>query len=298
MPRYSRGWVKLHRKIEDNWISEDAYSLAIFDTLIRWAAYKKGKVVRSGTLLDTEPGQIVTSIGEISTKLRVSRNAVKRRLDMLEKDGVIGTLRGSRGTLITINNWDTYQSDEEEEKHEAVHRRDTGDTPEGQLAIRPRATYKEIKKERRERAAIRPSAAGQEMVDLWNAKCGHISSVQKLTKSRLTKIEARLKEEPVREYWGKVFDQISASSFCAGSSDRGWKASFDWIISNDTNHVKVSEGKYDDRSSEPVAPTKCPLCQNMYLVEVDGKDYLCRTCDRHKADDYKCYSHLPTLQGS
>ena len=35
-------------------------------------------------------------------------------------------------------------------------------------------------------------------------------------------------------------------------NDRGWKADFDWLIANDTNVLKVLEGKYDGQSQEPV----------------------------------------------
>ena len=45
----------------------------------------------------------------------------------------------------------------------------------------------------------------------------------------------------------EVFDRLERSDFCKGST--GWKATFDWLMSNDSNWVKVMEGNYDNRRS-------------------------------------------------
>jgi hypothetical protein len=41
--------------------------------------------------------------------------------------------------------------------------------------------------------------------------------------------------------------KAAQTPFLAGENDRGWKANFDWLISNDTNHVAILEGKYDGK---------------------------------------------------
>jgi hypothetical protein len=50
-------------------------------------------------------------------------------------------------------------------------------------------------------------------------------------------------EEKIKE----AFAMINASKFCRGENDRGWKASFDWIIRPDSI-LRTLEGKYTDRS--------------------------------------------------
>ena len=68
-----------------------------------------------------------------------------------------------------------------------------------------------------------------------------------ISKQRESHIKARLKNLELSE-WEKVFKKMEASDFCCGVNNRGWTASFDWIISNDNNYVKVLEGRYDNNN--------------------------------------------------
>ena len=43
---------------------------------------------------------------------------------------------------------------------------------------------------------------------------------------------------------------MNNSEFLTGNNDRKWKADIDWLISNDTNIIKVLEGKYDDKEEK------------------------------------------------
>lgn len=91
-------------------------------------------------------------------------------------------------------------------------------------------------------------------LEIWNANCGDLPKVKRLSKSRTDKIRARRAEEPDLEYWVECIKRLAASDFASGKvkSDRypnGWTADLDWLIKNDTNHAKVSEGKYANKKS-------------------------------------------------
>ena len=49
----------------------------------------------------------------------------------------------------------------------------------------------------------------------------------------------------------QVFDKMQASSFLKGQNPRGWKATFDWLLINDTKWLKIYEGQYDDKAGTP-----------------------------------------------
>jgi hypothetical protein len=84
-----------------------------------------------------------------------------------------------------------------------------------------------------------------DLQELWNTTTTHpIPRCRELTPARRKKIAARLSERPI-EQWAEVAARIEASAFCRGKNDRGWKATFDWLIDNAENAVKVLEGKYD-----------------------------------------------------
>lgn len=85
------------------------------------------------------------------------------------------------------------------------------------------------------------------MIDLWNICAVSVSKVLKSNPSRNQKIKdiwPSLSEDD----WRAVFERINNSEFCAGKNDRGWKATFDWILKKET-YLKVMEGTYDNRKN-------------------------------------------------
>ena len=84
-------------------------------------------------------------------------------------------------------------------------------------------------------------------VNLYNDSTKRLPKVKMISKQRESHIKARLKNLELSE-WEKVFKKMEESDFCCGVNNRGWTASFDWIISNDNNYVKVLEGRYDNNS--------------------------------------------------
>jgi hypothetical protein len=87
----------------------------------------------------------------------------------------------------------------------------------------------------------------------WNAACdGKLSKVLGVGKTRMVHLKAR-REDPfwVANY-GAALVRILASDFLTGKNDRGWKATFDWIVERPDAVYKVMEGKYD-------GPTKAAI---------------------------------------
>lgn len=80
----------------------------------------------------------------------------------------------------------------------------------------------------------------------WNLLCEKIPALSKLnhiTESRRKLLKRRFGQETFRGI-DLLFEKIAAQKFLHGDNDRGWKISFDWLIKNDINHIKVLEGKY------------------------------------------------------
>jgi hypothetical protein len=83
------------------------------------------------------------------------------------------------------------------------------------------------------------------LVDLFNTICFSFPKISQLTPSRIKKINLRLKQQSDLEWWRKVFEKLESTPFLKGENKNGWKASFDWLIENDKNVLKVYEGNYD-----------------------------------------------------
>lgn len=88
----------------------------------------------------------------------------------------------------------------------------------------------------------------EEFVKLYHDTLPMLSKINKITNARRNKIVSRIREmDNGLETAKEVLNRISLSPFLLGINERKWTVDFDWIISNDTNWVKVMEGKYDDK---------------------------------------------------
>lgn len=83
----------------------------------------------------------------------------------------------------------------------------------------------------------------------WNENMANttIPKVKKITAGRSLKIKARIADDFFVSSWDELLAKIKLSPFCCGQNSRGWTVSFDWIIQNDTNYIKVLEGRYEQQ---------------------------------------------------
>jgi hypothetical protein len=65
-----------------------------------------------------------------------------------------------------------------------------------------------------------------------------------LTKPRIAKLKVRMSEKEFAENWKQIIDQIDSSDFLSGRGGNKWRATFDWMIDNASNYIKVLEGNY------------------------------------------------------
>ena len=106
------GWIKLHRKIMDNWIYDFKNPALFMDwlDLLMMANHEPRKLNIKGQVVAVNAGQLWTSIRKLSVRWAIEENTVLRRLSLLQSDGMI--YRDSRpgmGTLITVHNYGIYQ---------------------------------------------------------------------------------------------------------------------------------------------------------------------------------------------
>lgn len=83
-------------------------------------------------------------------------------------------------------------------------------------------------------------------IELYNSICTNFPKAIKMTDDRRKKINLRLKTYPKEKWWNKVFTKANISDFCK----KGNWCNLDWFISNDTNPLKVYEGKYDNKEQK------------------------------------------------
>lgn len=87
------------------------------------------------------------------------------------------------------------------------------------------------------------------LVDFYN-ELDKFPKVKKITKKRKLKIINRLKDVGYENII-KAFELAAQSDFLTGNiKNSRWKADFDWFVENDTNCIKVLEGKYSNNQEK------------------------------------------------
>lgn len=96
----------------------------------------------------------------------------------------------------------------------------------------------------RERAVMQPIPLPPE-AEYWNRYAGNLPKVLTFNNKRLQQLYARRKDPFWVENLEQAIIKLSTNPFCNGDNDRGWLATFDWLIERTDAVAKVMEGKYD-----------------------------------------------------
>ena len=111
-----KGWIKIHRKILDCsiWNSREPFDKrsAWIDILLS-ASHKDLNLMIGGINEKIPRGSFMFSIEKLCDRWGWSRNRVKRFLALLEREQMIETKGTNKGTLISVLNYNAFQSVEE-----------------------------------------------------------------------------------------------------------------------------------------------------------------------------------------
>lgn len=111
----------------------------------------------------------------------------------------------------------------------------------------------------------------EKVVELYHSRLPMLPKIKKLNKGRCNKIVSRLREmEEGIKTMEDVFEKIALSSFLTGKNERKWYADLDWVIKNDSNWVKIIEGKYENGNNytqEEIIKFNIPMQDNPETFE-------------------------------
>ena len=233
-------YVKISRKILDwEWYT-DINTKVLFLHILLKANWKPSRF--QGT--EVPRGSLVTSQQNMATETGLTIKNVRTALKHLENTGEVTVSRHPKFSVITVKNYNQYQSSGSQM---AV---------DGQSDGSRGATIEEGKKERKEEYNKSPkgdyeSGTPENSIyatirELYNSVCGSYPRLVKMSEARKKAINARIRAGYTREDFRILFEKAEASEFLKGANKRNWRATFDWLIS-DTNMAKVLDGNYDAR---------------------------------------------------
>lgn len=107
----AKGYIKLHRQIQDCWLwKKERFTMGqAWVDLLLMANHEDKKMLFEGKLIIVKKGQFITSILKLSERWKWNRKTVSNFLKVLEDDKMVTTERTTKGTTITIVNWDVFQ---------------------------------------------------------------------------------------------------------------------------------------------------------------------------------------------
>lgn len=103
------GWIKLHRRVIDSCVFEDAALFQLFVYCILKANHKQTSKLWNGKMIELKPGQFITGRFKLATALNTNPNTIYKRLKRLEMLGKIRIESNNKNTLLTVIKYNTYQ---------------------------------------------------------------------------------------------------------------------------------------------------------------------------------------------
>jgi hypothetical protein len=185
-------------------------------------------------------------------------------LEELEREGCITRYSVNGSTFLQVNNWLIHQKIDKPSKPQfpeptegfASIREDSsleGKGREGNIktlsagADSPAQEGEGEKGDQRQR-----TIPVKEILAAYHEHLPMMPAVRVMTEARKRKLKARWVEDASRqtvEYWQRYFAYVAASDFLTGRDSRWTGCDFEWLIEAG-NHVKVIEGKYENREAQ------------------------------------------------
>lgn len=104
------GWIKISRSIAEHWLWKDAEILKWWLDLLLMAAWKEHKELVGRQLVSLEKGQLIASLAYLCKRWKRSRPMVESFISNLEQDGMITKAVCNNISIITIANYECYQT--------------------------------------------------------------------------------------------------------------------------------------------------------------------------------------------
>ena len=184
-------------------------------------------------------------------KCKLSREAVNRNIKRLEEKGKLSIVHRKDEAMRTISN--LYQLSMPSGGHVILNHTEPCDSESqsrvtlNHTNLHPESSVRETSEEREGPDGPTPLTI-EDIIGGWNEVVVPLGlpKILGLSNERRVKLLARLREHSDFDWWQAIFNRISRSKFLQGDNPRGWVCTFDFLIKNDSNALKIYEGQYEN----------------------------------------------------
>jgi len=205
------GWIKINRGIANHWCSADPNFLAVWIRLLSEANFKTKKTMMNGTPVTINRGSLVFGLNAFSNKSGVSISKLRRILKLLIAESMIDRQKTNKYSIISITNYDMYQSGDKQNADKQQSDDNQTTTP------------KERKKDKKDNK----SKYNGDFDVLWSAYGKHGSRKDALKKYEIVRRdieqETLLKANSLYDQHLKVEDWKKKRNMTSWLNQKGWE---------------------------------------------------------------------------
>lgn len=239
------GYYLKARKVQSSEIAHaPPHVREIWDWLIMQANHKDNAICKRGqcyrTYKDMQDG-LAWFIGY--RKMTYKKHHCEKAMKWLKKATMVTTAKTTRGMLITVLNYDIYQTPENYESY-------TKDETKATMELQGVDTInKNDKNEKNDKKRDKDTCPYEEILSLYHSILDGLPLIAKLSSGLKKKIKARWVSDADRrkiEWWRWYFEGVAKCDFLMGRT-KDWSANFHWLIGPE-NMDKVLSGQYTNRN--------------------------------------------------
>jgi len=209
-------------------------------------------------------------IKQLAGMLIVDENKLQVAIEKFIEKGKLERL--NNGTL-TIKKWDKYQiSNRHKRRLDNIMSEKTDTMSEKTDSNNNIKNIQNIKNIKNNNRDIKEKEKYNSIQKKWNdfANKNDLPKIRELSKTRIGKINARLKEKDFD--LDLLFKNIEEQPFLLGENKQGWTIDFDWVFQKN-NYLKIMEMKYKNRKKKMMNKIEYyEFCTIIKRLEVEYSD--------------------------
>ncbi len=164
-----RGFAKFHRKLLDwEWYTDIPTKVLFFHLIL-----KANHTDKNWRGVEIKRGQVLTSLDSLSKETGLTVQQVRTATKKLKSTGEITSKATSKNTLVTLCNYETYNTQEEESNKQSNKQSNKRATNEQQTSNKQITTTKNVEKEdnvKNEENNTPPIPKGNNIYEHWQSK--------------------------------------------------------------------------------------------------------------------------------